>query len=83
MRNPRTTEEITGIVVKTFDVDGYVIDENTSSPFSVKMTEMAEMDEFEVEYLNATNNALTDLLVSFKSVVPIKSGDRLHMQIPV
>ena len=63
IRNPRTTEPVSGFTFTTYDADGYVIDTGTSST-SLTMTTLAEADHFQAEYVNATNGAVTSILFS-------------------
>lgn len=79
--NPRTFEESDGITITTYDEDGYVIDEG-SSIVTVTMDTMAEMDQFELEYVNATNGASTSVLFSLQTSIPLERRDRLYVEFP-
>jgi hypothetical protein len=46
------------------------------------MTTMAEMEEYEVIYVNSTNGVTTDILFSFNSQVPLETNDRMEINFP-
>lgn len=79
--NPRTFEESDGLTITTYDVDGFVIDQSVSIT-TVTMSTMAEIDEFEVEYLNATNGIKTSVLFSLQTSIPLERRDRFYVEFP-
>lgn len=46
------------------------------------MSTMAEIDEFEVEYLNATNGIKTSVLFSLQTSIPLERRDRFYVEFP-